>query len=291
MKCPSNTMFTIFSENIPEPDMTDLQFVIFQKEACPTSGRIHLQGYAETKRQLTVKQFTKALRTEVNVSGVERRRGSQQQAIDYCSKEDTRVEGPWQFGERKPYQERDRTDLNAIAQHIAEGASISDVADNFPKQFIQYNRGIRALKNVRQKHRNFKTHVIWIYGSTGVGKSRTVWERFPDGYPKNRSEWWCGYDPDIHEVVVLDDYRPNWKINFDEMLRLFDRYPHLVQQKGSTVTFKPKILALTTIKSPQDTFKFHDEDILQLIRRIDEVINLDEQEVYDSSDDENNISP
>lgn len=280
MKCPTNTMFTIFTENIPEPDMTDLQFVIFQKEACPTSGRIHLQGYAETKRQLTVKQFTKALRTDVNVSGVERRRGSQQQAIDYCSKEDTRVEGPWQFGERKPYQERDRTDLHAIWELI-NGASISEIAEEHPKQFIQYNRGIKALHSVKQKHRNFKTHVIWIHGSTGTGKSRTVWEKFPDAYPKNRSEWWDGYDPGIHEVVVIDDYRYNAKLGFDELLRLFDRYPHLVQQKGSTVTFKPKIIALTTTKSPQETFKHHEEDMEQLLRRIDEIIDLDENPMSD----------
>jgi CBS-domain-containing membrane protein len=65
------------------------------------------------------------------------------------------------------------------------------------------------------------------------------------------------------------------------LLRLFDRYPHLVQQKGSTVTFKPKIIALTTTKSPQETFKHHEEDMEQLLRRIDEIIDLDENPMSD----------
>jgi len=276
MKCPSNTMFTIFSEKIPEPDMTDLQFVIFQKEACPSTGRVHLQGYAETKRQLTVKQFTKALRTDVNVSGVERRRGSQQQAIDYCSKEDTRLEGPWTFGERKPYQERARTDLHQVADAIFSGNSISDVAEEFPKQFIMYNKGIKTLKSLRTENRHFKTHVTWIHGSTGKGKTKLAWDLHPGAYPKNNTEWWDGYDPDIHAAVIIDDYRPSDKIRFSELLRLFDRYPHMVQQKGATVTFKPTYIVLTTTHSPQETFAHHDENMQQLLRRIDEIINLDE---------------
>ncbi len=277
MKFPANAMFTCYTEKIPEPDMTNLQFVIFQQEACPSTGRVHLQGYAETKRQLTVKQFTKALRADANVSGVSRRDGSQQQAIDYCSKEETRLQGPFQFGTPKAFSERDRTDLHAVAKDISEGYSISDISEKYPKQFIMYNKGIRALKTTQQKHRNFKTKIIWLYGSTGCGKSRTAWELYPDAYPKNRTEWWDGYDPDIHEVVVIDDFRPNRHLNFDECLRLFDRYPHLVQQKGTTVTFKPKIIVITTTHSPQQTFDhLQTEDLQQLIRRIDEIWNLDE---------------
>ena len=50
----------------------------------------------------------------------------------------------------------------------------------------------------------------------------------------------------------------------------------MVQQKGATVTFKPTYIVLTTTHSPQETFAHHDENMQQLLRRIDEIINLDE---------------
>jgi len=281
MKVPSNCMFTIFSEIYISPDLEKLDYVIFQKEACPTTGRIHLQGYAECKSQLTIKQFKKALNTEVNPSGVQRRRGTQKQAIEYCSKEESRIAGPFIFGTPKRFTERERTDLNSVAEAIENGASLSDIAEQNPKQYIMYNKGIRALKSMKTQHRNFKTEVHWVYGGTGKGKSRYAWTNYPDAYPKNTSEWWDLYDPDVYETVIMDDYRCNSKIRFDELLRLFDRYPHLVQQKGATVTFKPKLIILTTTHSPQDTFPHHEEDMDQLLRRIDKIVNLNEDPMSD----------
>ena len=280
MKVPCNCCFTIHTEIYLEPDLEKIHYLIFQKEECPTTGRIHLQGYAECKSQLTIKQFKKALKTEVNPH-VECRGGTQKQAIDYCSKEETRIAGPFIFGTPKKYNERERTDLNSVAEAIENGASLSDIAEQNPKQYIMYNKGIKALKSMKSKHRNFKTYVVWIYGSTGKGKTRYAWERYPDAYPKNNTEWWDLYDPDIYDVVIMDDYRAHAKIRFDELLRLFDRYPHLVQQKGATVTFKPKTIVVTTTKSPQETFPHHEEDMEQLLRRIDEIIDLDENPMSD----------
>ncbi len=276
MKAPMNTCFTIFTENLLEPDMDKIEFLAYQKEECPTTKRIHLQCYCECKKQLSVGQLKTALKSDVNIANVEKRKGSQKQAIEYVTKEDTRVEGPWQHGTPKRCLERERTDLNVVAEAIESGASISDIADSNPKQFIMYNKGIRALKSIKTKNRNFKTHVTWIYGSSGKGKTRLAWDLHPDAYPKNNSEWWDGYDPDIHEAVIIDDYRIQDKIRFSELLRLFDRYPHLVQQKGATVSFKPKHIVLTTTKSPQETFFGFDEHMQQLLRRIDEIIDLDE---------------
>lgn len=72
---------------------------MFQAEVGEETNTPHFQGYVEWKQKKT---FTaaKALLGGDKVH-LEARRGTQQQAIDYCSKEDTRVDGPWYHGTPK----------------------------------------------------------------------------------------------------------------------------------------------------------------------------------------------
>lgn len=75
-----------------------------------------------------------------------------------------------------------------------------------------------------------KVYVFW--GPTGTGKSRRAWdEAGPDAYPKDpRSKFWDGYNG--HSNVVLDEFRG--AIDVSHLLRWFDRYPVLVEVKGSS---------------------------------------------------------
>lgn len=74
----------------------------------------------------------------------ERRWGTPEQAATYCKKEDTRVEGPWEWGKLAdgPGQ---RSDLLAIAELARGGASLKSIAEAQPATFIRYHSGIKSF--------------------------------------------------------------------------------------------------------------------------------------------------
>ena len=77
-------------------DTTHIKYYIFGRERAPNTGTLHLQGYVEFSRAMTYAAIKKALRD--NTIHIEQRRGSQDQAIAYCRKEDQQ---PFEYGEPK----------------------------------------------------------------------------------------------------------------------------------------------------------------------------------------------
>ena len=83
------------------------------------------------------------------------------------------------------------------------------------------------------KPRDHKTVVIVLWGPTELARVADSNKHTLRPFWKNKSKWWDGYCQEEH--VVLDDFY-GW-IKFDEMLRLLDRYPLLVETKGGTTHF------------------------------------------------------
>lgn len=76
----------------------DCEYCLYQLELGEETGMPHLQGFVKfrvAKRMATVKEQV----PELQRAHLEGRRGTIRQAIDYCRKNDTRLEGPWEFGE------------------------------------------------------------------------------------------------------------------------------------------------------------------------------------------------
>lgn len=117
-------------------------------------------------------------------------------------KEDTRIEGPWEFG-TKPVKLNSKEDWEKIYKCAKEGRW-----EEIPKNVLikHYNALQRIYKdNFKLKDRTQEKELLWYWGEPRTGKSRLA--RSQPCYVKLANKWWDNYkpwDPD-HKRVVLDD--------------------------------------------------------------------------------------
>ena len=193
--------------------------------------------------------------------------------INYCKKERTRVDGPWEEGEC-PCQGR-RKDLEQLAESIKNGASLRDIALENPSHFIRYHRGLQAYKETLMKPRDKSKpmKVYWIYGNAGLGKSRYVWDTYDveDIYPKDNTIWWNGYYQ--QKVIIWDDFSE--KVDFRYFLRVTDRFPEQVQTKGGYVQLNSEHLYITCEFPPEEIFGGTDNIKEQCLRRINVIYRME----------------
>lgn len=251
------------------------------------NGTIHLQGMFMCRQRLLLTSLKRKLSAEPHFEVM---RGTPQQAADYCWKDDTRVQdghfSQCEVGDRSNLGRRSgkRSDLDEIGAQIISGTGITDIAKRNPGSYIRYNKGFEKLGARFRNPRNFNTTVYWLFGPTGSGKSRAVFEQIScmhwkaggerwQLYTKDpKTKWWDGYES--QGCAVIDDYRVDC-CTFATLLRMFDRYAFPVEFKGGYVEFRARMLFITTPKSVHDTWAGRsEEDLKQLTRRVDHEIGF-----------------
>lgn len=233
------------SERFPET----VRYLVGQLERGDRSGREHIQGYVELRRGQRLSWLKKNLS---NRAHWEPRKGTREEARAYCTKEDTRVEGPWEYGESSESEQGKRNDLEEIQKRCRAGATVKEIAEEFPAQFIRYHRGIRELQSMFQKRRdpdvNHEVHVY--FGPGGCGKTSRVYLKYGiDNVftTMSDSKWFDRYNGE--NVVLFDDWNVGW-FSVQHMRRLLDRYPINVESKGGTYSLSNDITIFTTNTLP-----------------------------------------
>lgn len=227
------------------PDKIDgIQYTCWQKEECPTTKRHHLQIFTYFKSAKTFGQIKKL----IGNGHIEPARRIDD-CIDYCQKDETRVEGPWEHGDI-PEQGK-RTDIENLKTAIMEGASMETIAKNFSMQYVRYNKGIALLRSMLSGVRTWPTEVHIIWGPPNTNKTRRVWDESKNVYVKANNKWWDNYD--LQETVLIDDFDNTWQhsISRTDWLTLTDRYPHHIEIKGGTVKFLAKKIYITSNYDPK----------------------------------------
>lgn len=258
---------------------------IFQLEAGEL-GRPHFQGYIV----LASKQRISYLRRCVSPRGhYEVARGSPEQNVKYCSKEEGQLEPPRLrglalHGKNAGVGRGRRRDLEDAVELLGR-EGISGVVERFPVVWVLHHRGLQALHDIRGRHRNLpqQPEVVWIYGPSGTGKSTLAAYMEPRAYRKNNSKWWDSYDS--HLAVVWDDFSGGYP--FRDLLVALDRFAVSVETKGSSRQLLAEKFIFTTNQPPWD-FYHGVEDTTPLIRRITlfcHVTAWDEMKLFENVND------
>lgn len=186
-----------------------------------------------------------------------------QAARDYVGKEETRVEGTqFELGQ-EPIRRNNRNDWEKIKSDAIAG----NLADIPGSVFVHCYGNLKKIAVDHMTPVGVEKVVNVLYGPTGTGKSYRAWQEAGlEAYPKNpRSIFWDGYRG--QECVVIDEFRGG--IDIAHMLRWLDRYPVIVDIKGSSCPLACKKIWITSNLHPKDWYPGLDEETQKaLLRRL-----------------------
>lgn len=237
---------------------------------CPEtgeSGNPHIQGYGELETQQRGSRVEKMLGGRAWFTAA---RGTAEQAAAYCVKVANAHDSIFEHGQPRPGA-GSRTDLADIRDSVAKiglSRTVLEVATSLPairvaEKYAEYDRRIRD--------RSKPVTVFWLWGPSGVGKSRlafdtvdSVSDSLGSCYVKDATKWWCGYDGD--PIVLINEFRPSsWALDYT--LQVLDRYPFRVEVKHGYRQLLASTFIITSDRPPWECYHA-DEERGQLCRRI-----------------------
>lgn len=272
-------VFTLF--NYTEEDekritkMKDVEYLVYGKETCPSTGKQHLQGFIIFKKRksfLTVGKYIKPFCFR------EIARGSNSENREYCTKEKNFIE----VGEcPQDAAVKGATATKRKWEEARTAAREGRFDDIPPDLWIRYRNSFKSeytetlnkdVDTIMDAH--LKDHFYWVYGPTGTGKSHLARSMAKQIDPKNQpylkgcNKWWSGYT--MQKVVLIEEMSPeSGKFLAQYFKQWCDRWPFAAETKGGSFVngIRPDYIIVTSNYSIQECFP-NEQDYLPLQRRM-----------------------
>ena len=158
-----------------------------------------------------------------------------------------------------------RTDLDMVYDAIKAGATVQEMAQNFGVEYIKFHSAIKKAIRRQQKANPDKPYVIWHYGVTGAGKSRTVRVLAPNAAEiDQKNGFFCGYEGE--EEVAWHSFDKSC-LPYHKLVKLLDYGMQFVRVKGGHVKWRAKTVWFTSTFSPESMYP----KSKRLLEMIDEI--------------------
>ena len=213
-------LVTVWCDNDPEPsfDEKKMKYLMYQKEACPKTGKLHWQCYVIFHVPCRIRGCQKALGLGKG-NKVIKPRGSSESCSEYCSKLKTRTTNSSyiEYGVLESISSQGRrTDLETVASKILEGATKTDIATNFPMMYIKYHGGIdKLIQLVPKDEPKSEFEMRWdpiedirstvIIGPAGCGKTEYALAHFKNALFVTHMDDLLRFNNDAHDGIIFDD--------------------------------------------------------------------------------------
>lgn len=239
------------------------------------SGYLHWQIYLSHDQPI---RFS-TLKNKLPTAHFEPRRGTVRQAVDYATKEKTRVKGelPLVKGEINFKENQgQRSDLEELRKEImASNCKLSSLlaSNENAWKFERQCRTLIEARNAQKWGREMRDiQVKCFFGATGTGKTRAALESadWSDIYRATHynSGAFDGYD--AHDVLVLDEFRGQLPVS--QLLTMTDPYPCKLPARYADKQAAYTSLYLLSNDGPWDWYPSAKEETKRAIcRRFSEV--------------------
>lgn len=204
-------------------NFSTFRYSCFQIEKGGNCETTHIQGFITFKNPMTWSTF----KNYFPCTHFNKCISTNTYCRQYCSKTETRVEGPFEDGEFA--EERSRTDAKDFVKLVQLGASDDELLETYSSLYL---REFNKLDKIRNKSifSKFKTfyrnvEVTYIYGPSRCGKSSYIAKRFGYGNFYNVDSYKYGpYDNYAGEdIIVFDEY--NSQVDITLFNKLLDGHP------------------------------------------------------------------
>ncbi len=221
----------------------DFSYILAGKELAPGTGTPHLQGYFEYP---SARSFKTARRAFSSRAHIEKRRGTQAQAIEYCKKD-----GDWEERGEKAQQGK-RHDVLDLMEMTARGESELEIWQTHPVLMFHGNRSYDRYKSLvaTPRDRNVAPDVRLYWGKTRTGKTQAAVFEFPDIKFHLSGKWFDTFE--YGKGYLFDDFDPS-ELSLAKILQVTDRYAIDVEVKGGSVAFNPTVIIFTS-NDPLETW-------------------------------------
>lgn len=218
-------LLTVWQEHDDEPKFNPdkCKYLIFNPEKCPTTGNPHWQTYAIFHQPVRIRGAQRALGVGKKCQVI-KPRGSGESCATYCSKLKTSYDKFKEFGEmptEEEIQQGRRNDLHGVKEAcLKPDASETEIALQFPEQYIKYHAGIgkliqhSAVMGVTSEY-TLDDFQHWkplarersqiLLGKAGIGKTEFAKAHFECPLFVTHMDDLLGFNPSKYDGIIFDD--------------------------------------------------------------------------------------